>query len=119
MKDNTSFYEKLLVGAIAMMILFIMAPGLFITWISYEFLSKAVAVFFIVPFAYAVIRLKAPKEILVTVGIGSLIYVIYAYILCLTFRDGFEIILQAVVDIVLISVVIVLSKQWIDKRVPP
>ena len=119
MEDNTSFYEKLLVGAVAMLILFIMAPGLFITWISYEFLSKAVAIFFIVPLAYAIIRLKAPKEIIVVTGIGSLIYVIYAYILCLTFREGFETILQAVVDIVLISVVIGLSKQWMEKRIPP
>lgn len=96
-----------------------MAPGVFMDWLSYEFLSKAVAFFFIIPIAYAIIRLKAPKEIIVVVGIGSLIYVVYAYILCLTFREGFEIILKTVVEIVFISVVISLSKSWIEKRVPP
>lgn len=119
MEENSSFYESILIGAVALVLLFIMAPSLFMDWIAYEFLSKAVAFFFIIPIAYAIIRLKAPREILVVVGVGSLIYVVYAYILALTFREGFEIILQTVVEIVFISVVIQLSKQWIEKKVPP
>lgn len=117
--DEKSYYESILIGAVAMLVLFILAPGTFMSWLSYEFLSKAVAFFFIIPLAYAIIHLKAPHEILVVVGVGSLIYVVYAYILCLTFREGFEIILQTVVEIVFISVVIELSKRWVEKKVPP
>ena len=117
--DEKSFYETLLIGAVALILLFIISPGIFIDWLTYEFLSKAVALFFIIPIAYAIIRLKAPREILVVVGVGSLIYVLYAYILALTFREGFEIILQTVVEIVFISMVIQLSKQWMEKRIPP
>ena len=117
--DEKSYYETILIGAVALLILFILTPSLFMDWLAYEFLSKAVAFFFIIPIAYAIIRLKAPKEIIVVVGIGSLIYVVYAYILALTFREGFEIILQTVVEIVFISMVIQLSKQWMEKRIPP
>ena len=113
------FYESILIGAVAMLILFFMEPGMFADWLSYEFLSKAVALFFIIPLAYAVIHLKAPKEILVVIGVGSLIYVVYAYILSLTFFEGFEIILKTVVEIVFISVVITLSKNWMEKKLPP
>lgn len=117
--DEKSYYESILIGSVAILLLFIMAPGVFMDWLAYEFLSKAVAFFFIIPIAYAVIRLEAPKEIIVVAGIGGLIYVIYAYILALTFREGFEIILRTVVEIVFITVIIGLSKNWIEKRVPP
>jgi len=112
-------YEKLLIGAVAMFLLFILAPAVFLEWLSYEFLSKAVAIFFIIPLAYAIIHLRAPKEILVVVGVGSLLYVAYAYILALTFREGFEIILQTVVEIVFITAVIELSKKWMEEKIPP
>jgi len=117
--DEKNLYETVLIGAVALVLLFILTPGLFIDWLAYEFLSKAVAFFFIIPIAYAIIHLKAPHEIIVVVGVGSLIYVLYAYILCLTFREGFEIILQTVVEIVFISMVIQLSKSWMEKRIPP
>lgn len=117
--DEKSYYESILIGSVAILLLFVMMPALFMDWLAYEFLSKAVAFFFIIPIAYAIIRLKAPKEIIVVAGIGGFIYVIYAYILCLTFREGFEIILRTVVEIVFITVIIGLSKNWIEKRVPP
>lgn len=119
MLENDSFYEKLLIGSVCMCILFFMRPSLFMDWITYEFLSKAVAFFFIIPIAYAIIRLKAPKEIIVVAGVGTLIYVLYALVLELTLGEGFEIILQTVVEIVFISVVIELSKKWMEDRIPP
>jgi len=110
----------MLIGAVAMVLLFIMMmPNNFFDWITYEFLSKAVAIFFIIPIAFAVLNLRAPKEIVVVVGIGSLLYVLYAYILVLTFRQGFEIILQTVVEIVFVTVAIEFSKNWMEKKLPP
>ena len=118
--NDDNYHEKILIGAIAMiLLLFIMTPALFYDWLSYEFLSKAVAIFFVIPIAFAIIRFKAPKEIIVVAGVGGLLYVVYAVILSLTFKEGFEIILQTVVEIVFITVVIELSKRWMEKSIPP
>ena len=120
MDEKNVFAEKILIGAIAMvLLLFLMAPALFYGWILSGFLSKAVAFFFIIPLAYAIINLKAPKEIIVVIGVGGLLFVFYAYLFFLTFQEGVELILQSVVDIIFITVLIQLSRRWMEKKLPP
>jgi len=120
MKEKNTYSEKILIGAVAMIILlFLMAPAFFYDWLSYEFLSKAVTIFFVIPIAFAIVKFKAPKEILVVVGVGGILYVLYAVLLALTFKESFEIILQTVVEIVFITVVIELTKRWMEEGLPP
>lgn len=109
-----------MIGAVALFLLFfVLSPSNFNEWITYEFLSKAVTIFFVLPIAYAIVKGTLPKEIIVVLGVGGISYVVYAIVLSLTFKEGLLIVLQTLVEIVLIAGVMEYSQRLLEKHIPP
>lgn len=118
--DDERLSEELAIGLLALAVLFFLkTPPVFYEWLSLEMLSKTAVLFFILPITFAVIKRKFPKEYIVIFGIGGFFYVLYMIIADLTFIDSIILIIETIVEIVLISSIIIVSKNLIEKKIPP
>lgn len=118
--NDDEITDKLIVGIVALVILFIVkTPPFFYEWLGYEMLSKTAVLFFILPITFSIINREFPKEYVVIFVIGGLFFLLYMIISNLTLVESIILILENIVEIVLITLVINISKVLLEKNIPP
>lgn len=118
--NDDEITDKLIVGIVALVILFIVkTPPFFYEWLGYEMLSKTAVLFFILPITFSIINREFPKEYVVIFVIGGLFFLLYMIISNLTLVESIILILETIVEIVLITLVINISKVLLEKNIPP
>lgn len=117
---DSEFSVTLLIGAVSLVLLLITMGMLeFYSWVTTSLLSYVFSVFFVVPIAMGIVKLRFPKEYIVLIVFGGCSLFIYAYLFSMTPRDIAVDVIQTVVIITIFSALFSGIKSYVEKKIPP